>query len=186
MGAIITNIVTAVRGRKQPVGYKTEIVPVYKGGMFPSNVVGSLSLQSVTGGYALQIPNLAVARIEVVNRGNKDYASFRLGFTLSDGDSAVLCAVSSADRHHQAKLLTTLGPGAPVTELDCVLAPFNRKDLYTFTLYIVAQQGQEQIREIWLSSPEPVIFSKAPSVAEIAAEAAKGVVGIGPFRIGLR
>ena len=186
MGAIITTVVSAVRSRKQPIGYRTEVVPVFKGRMFPSSVVGSLSLQSSTGGYAEQVPNLFIAKIEVVNRGNKDYASFRLGFTLFTGDAALISAASSADRHHQAEVLTTLGPAAPVGELDYVLRPFNRKDLYAFTLYVVAQQGQEQVGEIRLSSPEPVIFTKAPTVAEIAAEAAKGMIGIGPLRIGFR
>jgi hypothetical protein len=155
--------------------------------MFPSHVLGSLTLQSATAGYALQIPNLSIANIELVNSGNKDYPSFRLGFTLSDGDAALLCLATTPDRHHEAQILTQLGPGAPAANIDCILHPFNRQDLYKFTLYIVANQAAEAVGQIQLGSPEPVIFKQTPTMTQIAAQAAKGLVaGIGPLDIRIR
>lgn len=182
-GAVITAIGSVVRNRKQAIAYRTEVDPLFKGGMFPSGMRASLTLFSPTGGYAQEIPNLFVANIEVMNRGNKDYDSFKLGFTLSNGDSAVHCAVNSSDRHRQAQIVTTLGPGTPVNEIDFLLVPFNRQDQYKFTLYVVTQYGAERPGEIRLGSTEPVIFSQAPSVAEVAAEAAKLALKIGPIKI---
>lgn len=184
-GAVITAIVSVVRNRKQSIAYRTEVNPLFKGGMFPSDIRASLTLFSATGGYAQEIPNLFVANIEVVNRGNKDYSSFKLGFTLSNGDSAVHCAASSSDRHRQAQIMTTVGPGAPVKEIDCLLVPFNRQDLYKFTLYVATQHGAEHPGDIKIGSTEPVIFSQAPSVAEIAAEAAKLAIKVGPLKISI-
>jgi hypothetical protein len=187
VGAIITAVVTSIRNRKQPVAYRVEVVPVFKGGMFPSDVLGSLSLQSATAGYGLQIPNLSIANIELVNSGNKDYSSFRVGFTLSEGDAAVICRGATPDRHHEAQILTQLGPGAPAANIDCILSPFNRQDLYKFTLYIVARQTAEAVGQIQLGSPEPVIFKQTPTMTQIAAQAAKGLVaGIGPFEVRIR
>jgi hypothetical protein len=186
-GAIITLISGAVRNRKQVIAYRTELVPLFRGGMLGgSDVKGKLTLSSSTGGYAEDIPNLFVADVEIVNRGNRDFASFKIGFTLSDGDLAVHCAISAADRHHQAKISTQLGPATPAKAIDFDLAPFNRQDLYKFTLYIVVPDAAEQPGEIQLSSPEPVIFNKAPTTTErLLAAASKVTVDLGPLKLSI-
>jgi hypothetical protein len=188
VGSIITLIASVVRNRKQPIAYRTEIVPVFKGGMFDgSDVTANLTLSSKKGGSAENISNLFVAQIELANRGNKDFASFGFGMTLSDQDVAVHCAINAADRHHQPQIVTPLSPAACAREIDCLLVPFNRGDRYKITLYVVVVGPTQQPGEIQLSSPEPIIFNKAPTVAEMAIEAASRVaLEIGPLRVSIR
>lgn len=188
VGAIITAIVNAVKSKKQPIAYRTEVVPLFKGGMFSgSDIVATLTLSSILkGGYAQNVPNLSIANIEVVNRGNKDYPEFRIGFTLSEGDVALHCVVSPTDRHHQAQIGTQLGPSTPTREIDFTLVPFNRQDEYKFTLYIIARNGADAPGEITLGSPEPVTFDPFPSTGEILMRVAKVALEIGPFRVLVR
>lgn len=80
----------------------------------------------------MDVPNLLVVNLEVMNGGNRDFTSFTFGVTLTEGDFAVHCDVSSADRHHGAEIV--LGPGAPAKTLDLKLTPFNRGDAYSFTV----------------------------------------------------
>jgi hypothetical protein len=151
-----------------------------------SDVVARLSLSSPTGGWGQDIPNLSVVNLEVVNSGNKDFSSFPFGLTLSDGDYAVHCDIRSSDRHHQAEIITPFGPAAPAKELDFRLAPFNRRDAYTFLLYVVALDQKAHPGEIHLSSKEPVIFRTGPTIQEITLEAASRVVlDVGRVRITL-
>ncbi|SRR5258708_1393531 len=184
-GAIITAIVNALKNRKQTIAYRIEIIPIFSGGMFGgSDIVATLTLSSILKvGYAQNIPNLVVANIEVANRGNRDYPEFKIGLTFSDGDVALHCAVGLMDRHHQAQIRTQLGPGAPTGEIDFLLVPFNRKDQYKFTLYVVARDGAGKLGKINLGSPAPVTFNQVPTVAETLAKAAKVALEIGPFKI---
>jgi hypothetical protein len=182
-GAVINSVVSAWRNRKQTIAYRIEIDPLFRGSDFLADVRASLTLYSPTGGYAQEIPSLFVVNIEVVNRGNKDYSSFNLGFTLSEHDSAVYCVPSSSDRHRQARVVTVLGPGAPVREIDCLLVPFNRMDRYKFNLYVVAEHGAQVPGDIKLGSTEPIVFSEAPTVTEVAVEAAKIALKLGPLKI---
>lgn len=187
-GAVITAVVSAVRSRKQAIAYRSEILPVFNGGMFAdSEIVATLTLSSLLqGGYAQNIPNLSVANIEIINHGNKDYPEFKLGFSLSEGDAALHCVANALDRHHQVRFQTKLGPATPTTELDFVLAPFNRQDQYSFTLYVVAQEGRANPDEIKLGSPEPVIFTQVPTITQRLIEASKVAIELGPFKLMLR
>jgi len=186
-GGIITTVVASVRNRKQPITYRTEIIPVFNREMFSTaGVAARLNLASVKGGYGDDIPNLFVVKIDVVNGGNHDFQLFKVGLTLSQGDVAVHCDVDTPDRHHQAKLVTTIGPGAPAPVLDLEFVPLNRQDLYKFTLYLVVPEGQAAPSEIGLSSPEPVIFKKSSSAEEMLLTVAKVAIEVGPFRLSVR
>lgn len=187
MGALITTVVASARNRKQPITYRTEIIPAFNREMFSTGGVSArLTLASIKGGHGEDIPNLFVVKVDVVNGGNHDFQSFNVGLTLSQGDLAVHCDVATPDRHHQAKLATTIGPGAPAPVLDFELVPFNRQDLYKFTLYLVVPEGQTVPREIALSSPEPVTFKKSSSAEEMLLTVAKVAIELGPFRLSVR
>ncbi|MGB8496358.1 MAG: hypothetical protein WCE53_18325 [Candidatus Acidiferrum sp.] len=188
-GAIITAIVNAVKNRKQTIAFRIEIVPLFKGGMLTnSDITATLTLSAplTGGGYAQNVPNLSVANIEVVNRGNADYGEFRMGLTLCEGDTALHCTVNPVDRHHHAQIKTQLGPGAPSGEIDFLLVPFNRQDQYKFTVYAVAREGAEMPGKIELGSPEPVTFDEAPTATETLVESAKVALAIGPLKISIR
>lgn len=107
-----------------------------------------------------------MVNFEIVNKGNRDLQSFKFGLSYPNKDLVLHCDGQTADRHHIARVLTELGPGLPTTEVDFELAPFNRKDSYTLTLFVVAKGGQEVPGEFRISSSEPVVFRKAQETAE--------------------
>lgn len=186
-GATITAVVNTIKGRKQPVGYRYEVVPVFKGATLGrSDLTATLNLSSPQGGYGQKIPNLSIINLIIVNTGNRDFSSFNFGVTLADGDSAVHCDANSSNRHHSAKLVTPLGPGGPTSEFDFSLEPFHRQDSYSFTLYVVVMDQKDSPGEIRLSSSEPIAFKNGPSVREIALEASKVALEVGAFKISLR
>ena len=165
MGAIINSVVSAVRAKKQPIRYRTDIVPIFQGGMLSdSDVRAKLNIYSETGGYGEDVPNLFIAEVELINAGNKDLPSFQMGMTLSEGDVAAHCIVITSDRHHKATTDTRIGPAGPGTEIDFTLVPFNRKDVYKFRLYLI-NRSQSTPGEIHLSSPAPVVFQKVTDVS---------------------
>lgn len=185
-GAIITLVVTAIRNRKQPIGYRSEIVPVFTSGKIGgSDIVAKLNLHSESGGSGNDVPNLHIAEIELTNRGNKDFPTFKMGLTLTPGNLAVHCAIRSDDRHHQATVLTTIGPGAPQNEIDFQLAPFNRRDVYRLKLYLVAIGGAD-LGPIQPGSSEPVVFTQTPAFGEVVSVAGKialeGALKLPPFK----
>jgi hypothetical protein len=187
VGAIITLLVTTYRNRKQPVALRQEIVPVFTAKMLgKSDITAQLNLSSPNGGYGQDVPNLSIINLEVLNSGNKDYASFKFGVTLSDGDKAVHSDVETLDRHHIANITTIIGPAAPAQLIDCTLEPFNRKDIYSFKIYVVVLDKKELPGDIELSSAEPVVFKRAARIPEIALAASKVALEIGGVKLFLR
>jgi hypothetical protein len=186
-GAIITAAVTSIKNRKQPVGYRIDIVPVFKHGkLADSQIIATLNLSSPTAGYGTNIPNLFIADIRLENRGNRDLVALELGLTLSETDSAVYCSINSIDRHHVGTIKNPVGPGSPSREIDIRLVPFNRQDIYNLTLYLVTDPTSDEPGEIGFSSTEPVVFTRKPSVAELAAEVATGLAfRLGPIHVSL-
>jgi hypothetical protein len=162
-----------------------ELIPVFKGDTLGgSGLRARLNLSSDEGGYGQDLPNLAIVNLELINKGNRDLPTFSFGATLAPGDVCAHCDMQSSDRHHKTNLLTAIGPGSPTVELDFVLSPFNRGDVYTFKLYIIVVDGKDSPGELKLSSTEPIIFKALLNLPEVALEAASSI-SIGPFRIGL-
>lgn len=180
-GAIITLVVTTFRSRKQPIGYRIDIVPIFSKGKIGGDLEADLRLGSIFGGSGEGVPNLYIAEMELVNRGNTDFQTFQMGLTLASKNVAVHCSITSADRHHEAKVLTVIAPGAPVGEVDFQLAPFNRSDVYRLKLYLVVLAETEEPGQITPGSREPVIFTRVPPYSEVLFEALKKAAQSTPF-----
>jgi hypothetical protein len=185
MGAVINTIVSAYRSRLQPVGRRIELLPVFRHAGGTSSLSAEIAITH--DGSTRTFKNLFLADVQVVNRGNKDLEQFESGATLGDGDRCIYVETSPPDRYHQALQISPVTPQVPLQELDFRLRPFNRGDSYSFKMYIVIPENQEEPQGIALGSPSPIRFVDMPTVGEILARAAsEAAVSVGPLRIVLR
>ena len=182
VGAIITALVAAHKARILPIGQRIEVAPLFTPDFGGKNFSTSVTVSD--GASHHNFPNLHLAEIEVVNRGNKDLATFGFGITLSARDKAVHVEPRANDRHHVAELRGVCTPTLPSSMLDFELRPFNRGDTYTFRIFIVA--AKENPDPIKMSSSEAVRFTEIPTMAETLAVAASTLaVKLGPLEIRL-
>jgi hypothetical protein len=184
-GAIINAIVSAYRARRQPVGRRVDVLPVFRqtgGG------VGLRAKIAIThDNQTTTFENLFLAEVQVVNSGNSDIIEFEFGATLGDGDRCIYVEAVAPDRHHRVAEQTPTTPQAPQHEVDFKLKPFNRGDSYSFKLYVVIPEGQDEPKAVRLGSSSPVRFVEMPTVGEVlAGVASEWVVSLGPFRIRVR
>ena len=183
-GAVFSNIVAAYRSRRQPVGYRVEVVPVFTGTLGASSMVASLS---ITDGHdVVELSNLFVFKLQVVNKGNRDIDEFAAGFELPPHEQAIYVEGEPPSRHHSFSLTNKVTPGDPNDCFDFCLKPFNRADLYTLNAFVVTTDGHTPSGAIEPTSPQPVRFVGMPTIAELALEAAQGTsVKIGPLKVGI-
>ncbi len=181
VGAIITAIVNSFRNRIQPVGRRLEVSILFTPSFFAGSALNpSVIVSDGTTDY--KFPNLFVADVQLVNRGNRDLAAFTFGITLATLDRAVHVEPYGLDRHHAAILKTPITLACPSDMLDLELKPFNRRDSYTLKIYIVA--GGSEPGPIKLGSSEAIRFTEIPSIVEtIASIASSSVVKLGPFEV---
>jgi len=178
--------VTAYRGRKQPVGYRTQILPVFRP---EGNASGLKATIAVThDGRTENFENLFLAQIQVINRGNKDLSEIEFGITLDSEDKCIFIEVATPDRHHEVVQVKAVIPSKPECEMDFVLRPFNRRDQYSLKLYIVVPSTQTKPHEPRLGSPSPVTFVKMPTLGEVIVQAAEEsfLLSFWPLKIGFR
>lgn len=180
VGAVITGLVASYKSRLLPIGKRVEVSP-----LFTSNFGGSNFSTSVTvsdGKTDFKFPNLHVAEVQLVNRGNRDLATFTFGITLAAADKVVHVEPQARDRHHIATLKSPCTPASPLTDLDFELRPLNRGNSYTLRLFIVA--GGAEPEALTIGSSEPVRFTEIPSVSETLALAASTLsLKLGPIEV---
>jgi len=184
-GAVINMLVSAHRARRQPVGRRIDLLPVFRqtGGTSPLRA----KIAITHGNQTTTFENLFLAEVQVVNRGNSDLNEFQFGATLGDGDRCIYVEASPPDRHHQVIQLTPVSPQGPQQAIDFTLKPFNRGDSYSFKLYVVIPEGQDEPKAIGLGSPSPIRFVEMPTVGEVLARAAtEAALTFGPLHIVLR
>lgn len=180
-GALITAIVTTYRNRIQPVGYRRDIRPVFTEGGNQTSLAAKITIYDDSKEFTFH--NLFIIQFLVVNKGNKDIEEFPIGFTLSEGDKAVWFEVGTLDRHHETTP-SGVGPDNPKSEIDIMLQPFNRGDLYVLGIYVVIPEGRQMPGMIKVSSPYPVRFISMPTIRESAEQAASSAsIAVGPIRI---
>jgi len=180
MGALITWYATSRRGRIQPVGHKIDIVPVMK-----QKNDASLRTKVIVsrGDKEYTFKNLFLVNVEVVDKGNQDIQEFRFGITLGGADLIVHHDYQAPDRHHSIAY-SLASPEEPKPELDYVLTPFNRQDIYSFKLYVVIPEGEDEPNLITLSSPHPIKFTSMPTWKELIVEKIEITnIGVGPVRL---
>jgi hypothetical protein len=184
-GAVINALVSAYRSRRQPVGHRVDVLPVFRPSGTESELqaVIAVSHESKTVNFG----NLFLAEAQVINKGNQDLAEFKFGLTLGKGDACIYVDSTPPDRHHKALLDSAPGPSTPRNEIDFTLTPFNRRDTYSFKLYVVIPPGAQEPGVINFGSSSAVTLVAIPTMVETLARAARDVqVNIGPLRVGVR
>jgi hypothetical protein len=183
---VITVVVASYKARVQPIGKRVDVSP-----LFTPEFGGPAFSTSVTvsdGNTEYKYPNLHLAEIQIVNRGNRDLTSFTFGISLSGKDQAVHVEPKGRDRHHTVTLKSKCTPASPSSVLDFELRPLNRGDSYIIRVFLVVDGPKPQPLEI--STAEPVRFTDLPTVTgamEAVADAVSAsVIGVGPLQIGLR
>jgi hypothetical protein len=182
MGAVITAIATAFRNRVPLVGRRVEITSVFKQSIDGAEIVSTVTITEE--GQDFKFDTLYLAEINLVNKGNKDFEEFTFGVTLAKNDLAILAVGKSSDRHHQVNATDSPSAAAPRNAIDFAVAPFNRADTYSISLYIVAPAGTEP-GDVLVSSREPVKFVDAPSMSELLGRVA-AEVAIGGLKLTFR
>jgi hypothetical protein len=175
MGAIITALITNHRNKIQPVGYRKEIIQVFRETSGLSGLQAKLKVYDGLTNY--DFDNLFICRFIILNKGNADIQEFKFGITLLDGDVAIYCESKSDDRHHKVEQLINLELNNPSSELDFTLKPFNRKDIYSFNLFIVIPKDKQEPSEIKLSSQHSVKFISLPTFGEVAMDVGISALG---------
>jgi hypothetical protein len=168
MGALVTAGITSYRSRLQPVGRRIEIDPILR-----PKPEGTTLTAKITVEYDYRphtFDNLFLARIQIVNQGNKDHDEFSFGITLPTEDFVVYLEGSGADRHHVIAPSATVTPANPAREVDFICKPFSRGDSYTLSAFIVTT-SEEGPGDIAVSSKLPVRFVEIPSLGETLGQA---------------
>jgi hypothetical protein len=164
MGAIITAVVTTYRNKIQPIGRKIQFIPVFNETIGISSLQAQLTISD--GQTNRQFDNLFIANVLLINKGNKHFDEFRFGMTLSEKAEAIYVEPQSQDRHHVVTLVNQVYLNFPASEMDFILRPFNRRDVYSFKLFIVIPKDMEKPDKINFSSPHPIRFIDMTSTAE--------------------
>jgi hypothetical protein len=124
--------------------------------------------------------------VQVVNRGNRDFAAFPISFALHPGDQLIFVQATPPGRLHAATVESRPRPtpDAPREDVLFSLKPFNRKKPYTFKLFVVIPPTSDAPGMLTIDSSEAVIFSRLPTLTELATQVARGMsLSVGPARI---
>jgi hypothetical protein len=156
-GAVITLIATKFKNRRQPIGYRKEIIDVFR------EVPDYPSLQAMLrtntdineSGLTFVVNNLSVSRITIINKGNQDIEEFKFGITLGDTNKAIDLKWQTPDRHHVLTPLTPVKLRDPKKELDIAVKPFNRGEKYILNVYFTYKDAPGSID---LSTPHSTKF----------------------------
>jgi hypothetical protein len=173
VGAIITAIVTSHRNRIQPVYYTTEYINLYHE---VPNIYTKSSAITIKNELVItrdnvnhEYENPLIIRLRLINVGNRDMDKFQFGITLLTEGVAdakvVYCESETEDRHHKVIIESSVDLMKPSKEVDFLLAPFNRGDIYTFTFFVTKSSNSTEIPSIQPSTSCPVKFVKKPIVS---------------------
>jgi hypothetical protein len=185
VGAVITGAISALRNRRQPIGHRVSILPIFQGTLTDSTLPARLTITDPAG--RVELDNLFVVEVQLANRGNRDWSNIAIGLTLPGGQTAIHVSAETQDRHHVCSFPSAPRPNSPLPIIDFILQPFNRGDSYVIRAYTVTPTGCGAPEHPQISSPEPVNFRSMPTLTELAAEAARTVsVNLGPVRLSLR
>ncbi|MBI5203464.1 MAG: hypothetical protein HZA11_00935 [Nitrospirae bacterium] len=179
-GAIITAIISTYRSRRQPIGRRIDIVPVFRQSNDSKSLRAKIAIAHENKINTFE--NLFLAEVQIVNRGNSDLQEFIFGVTLGKEDRCIFVETIAPDRHHNNIQTTLVTPDSPRSEIDFRLSPFNRGDSYALKMYVVIPADQMEPQEIKLGSPSPVKFIDMPTIVELLSNAA---LKVGPIRIGV-
>ena len=167
MGAIITAYINYRKNRRQPVGYRKDIVDIFRKKRDHPKLAARLLVREhpLQPSPEYEIDTLSLARVSLTNLGNQDLAKFTFGITMNEGSKIIDMRMKEPDRHHVMKVIMPDDRSKPLTELDFTLEPFNRGEKYNVSIYFT--YGENPI-DITISSPHPTRFINLGNMTVIA------------------
>lgn len=163
-GAVVKMVYDHWRDRRQPVAYRVSTDSVFTSA--PHVGILQANAQVSYDGQTYPFESLALIRVELKNKGNRDLNTFAFGITLEGEHQAVLCVSDGDDRHHQIREIEpNATPAQPRNAIDFSCTPFNRRDHYTVRLY-VRNNGDVNADQVKMSTAIPIRFSRVQSVDE--------------------
>jgi hypothetical protein len=156
MGAILKAAFDTYQKRVQPVGYRIQFVKIFKDTLGLSTL--KAELQVTDGVETRHFQNLFIAEITLTNRGNEHIDEFQFGITLGGEDVALYTEPDISDRHHSLTQTSQVALGGGSQEVDFVCKPFNRKDKYSFKVFLSIPHGKAEPEDIVPSTSHPIRF----------------------------
>lgn len=180
MGAILKAVFDVYQKRIQPVGYRIQFTKIFRETIGISSLKAELKMTD--GLETRHFQNLFVAEIILRNKGNTHIDEFNFGITLGEGDVAIYTQSENQDRHHTLTQVSQVALGSTAKEIDFVCKPFNRKDTYSFKVFISIPSNEKEPKDILLSSSYPVKFVDLDTYENFAISIintlARGQIGI--------
>ena len=158
-GAILTWIISWWRNRIQPVGRRITVSYME----FPTNF-GSLDAQitlvnrSGEDETLYHFKQLALIKLDFINKGNKDLSVFDVGVNVPISAKIFSIQYKSSDRYHEVKCTPQVSIENPSSQLDLELKNFSRKEKYSITLVVDTNKEKNLEDNIILSKSLPVKF----------------------------
>jgi hypothetical protein len=167
MGAIITAYINYRKNRRQPVGYRKDIVDIFRKKRDHPKLAARLLVREhpLQPSPEYEVDTLSLARVSLTNLGNQDLAKFTFGITMSEGSKIIDLRMKEPDRHHVMKVIMPDDRSKPLTELDFTLEPFNRGEQYNVSIYFTYSENPI---DIVITSPHPTHFLNLGNMTLIA------------------
>lgn len=157
-GAIVNNILIYLRSRKQTIKYLLAVDRIFT----PQNTIGGydtiVTLNKKSEGFnRYEFKSLYLIQFAIENTGNQDYSIFSFGLKMPDSHIIAIATNSEAPLH-ELSYEPNVNPGHIADKMLFTLNPFNRRDAYSFNLYVTREKDDDffPINQINLDTKHPV------------------------------
>lgn len=125
MGALITATINHLKNRRQPVGYRKDVVDIFRKQRDHPKLAARLLVRQhpLLPSPEYEVDTLSLARVPLTNLGNQDLPKFTFGITMGEGSKIIDVRMQEPDRHHVMKVIMPQDTSKPLTELDFTLEP---------------------------------------------------------------
>lgn len=166
-GALIKALIDKRNNRIQTIKKSVEISTIFSPEKILDDYLTKITLSGTTSVY--HFDSLYIAKIKIVNSGNKDYGNFTFGITTPDNVEIVNIETNGEDRHHSINYTPTIDFSNKSSIVDFSLTPFNRKNSYSIELLLTSVDSVKNI-DLEFSTELPVKIIEATTVSVTTSE----------------
>jgi hypothetical protein len=167
-GALITLFYNRHRNKLQSIQYDLEIKSVFQ----PKKIANvSETFLTLSNSFEYQsesfkFNNLYLIDLKFYNKTIKDFGKFSFGVSLKNNDRIVNLSTVSSDRHHEISIHPNIDFNATSQIVDIDFQPFNRKDIYSISLFVTTEKGILESDSIEISTKEAIFLNKTEKKLE--------------------
>lgn len=166
-GAIIKALIDKRNNRIQTIKKSVEISTIFSPEKILDDYLTKITLSGATSVY--HFDSLYIAKVKIVNSGNKDYDAFTFGITAPDNVEIVNVETNGEDRHHNINYTPDIDFSNKSKIVDFSLTPFNRKNSYNIELLLTSADSIKNI-DLEFSTELPVKIIEATTVSVTTSE----------------